>query len=398
MKKGSYLLILLISVMACRKPYNPPAITSNSSYLVVEGDINAGSDSTTIKLSRTVNISSAITANPVLGATVAVVSDQGMVYPLTAVGNGSYVSAGLNLAVSHQYRLSIKTTNNEQYQSDLVPVSITPPIDSIGFNVVNDPVTGIQIYANTHDASNTVKYFRWDYSEEWEFSSYFPSFYISNGTALVFRTQAQDITVCFTGDASSNIVLGSSAKLQQDVIYQAPIAFIPSTAEKIETEYSILLREHALTAEAYNFWVNLKTNSEDLGSIFDAQPSQINGNIHCITNPSEPVIGYISACTVSSKRVFIANSQLPNWVPTYPYNCPNPLTAGGTPADTVNNGSYNYYNILVYDTAAYLPTGPPPPPPIPPHPPALPTFFEYAPRDCVDCTIRGTTTPPSYWQ
>jgi len=388
--KACYLLLL--ALLCCRKPYTPPAITSNGSYLVVEGAINSGSDSTTIKLSRTVNVSSDTASNPVLHAVVSVVSDQNVVFPLTETTNGNYVSAGLNLDNTHTYRLYIKTPDNKQYQSDFVPVSITPPIDSVGFNIVKDPVPGIQIYANTHDAANTVRYYRWDYSEAWEFRPKFVSNYISNGSAIVLRTQAQNISICYTNDVSSDIVLGSSAKLQQNVIYQGPIVFIPSTSEKIEDEYSILLREYALTADAYNFWASLKKNTEQLGSIFDAQPSQINGNIHCITNPSEPVIGYISACTVSSKRVFIANSQLPLWVPTYPYTCQQDSEYYSDP----HNGNNYVASDLIPLTSYLIPTTPLCPCPIgdPPPPPA---GYLASTRECVDCTIRGSKTPPPFW-
>ena len=66
--------------------------------------------------------------------------------------------------------------------------------------------------------------------------------------------------------------------------------------------------------------MNLKKNTEQLGSIFDALPSQINGNIHSATNPSEPVIGYISVGNVSSQRIFITKQQLPSsWIPTPTY-------------------------------------------------------------------------------
>jgi hypothetical protein len=373
--------------MGCRKPYNPPAIAGNGNYLVVEGVINSGPDSTNIKLSRTVNVSSNVTATPVLNASVSVVSDQGVTVSLTETTNGNYVSAGLNLDNTHTYRLSITTADNKQYQSDMVPVVVTPPIDSIGYNVVNDPLPGIEIYANTHDPSNEVKYYRWDYDEAWAFHSKYPSNYVSNGTAIVQRTQAQNVTICYTNDVSSDIVLGSSAKLKQNVIYQSPIVFIASTSEKIESDYSILLRQYALTADAYNFWVSLKKNTEQLGSIFDAQPSQLQGNIHCITNPSEPVIGYVSICTVSSKRAFVSNAKLPNWVADYPYVC------------SVDTELYCAPPYCINYVARYL---------IPPPFILIPTTvignartpagFMASTRECVDCTIRGTTTPPPFWK
>ncbi len=60
--KACYLL--LFALLCCKKPYDPPAIKSNGSYLVVEGVINSGADSTTIKLSRTVGLSTANASKP----------------------------------------------------------------------------------------------------------------------------------------------------------------------------------------------------------------------------------------------------------------------------------------------------------------------------------------------
>src|SRR5476651_1506198 len=59
-----YLLTLLIAA-ACKTPYTPAPTTAVTNYLVVEGLINI-SDSTYIKLSRTVNISSSTTTKPEL--------------------------------------------------------------------------------------------------------------------------------------------------------------------------------------------------------------------------------------------------------------------------------------------------------------------------------------------
>src|SRR5258708_36172987 len=112
MKREHYLLFLIITTVGCRKPYNPPAITTPNGYLVVEGVINSGADSTFIKLSHSVNISSKVTTNAVLGAVITVESDTNVIYPLTETTNGNYVSAGLNLDISGQYRLRIKTPDN----------------------------------------------------------------------------------------------------------------------------------------------------------------------------------------------------------------------------------------------------------------------------------------------
>ncbi len=56
----------------------------------------------------------------------------------------------------------------------------------------------------------------------------------------------------------------------------------------------------------------MKGNTENVGSIFGSQPNEITGNIHCVSNSSEPVIGYIGAGRSQHERIFISNSDMPS--------------------------------------------------------------------------------------
>jgi hypothetical protein len=376
-----FIAIILIIAEGCRKPYLPLAVSSAGSYLVVEGVIYIGSDSTIIKLSRTVPLSGKTTSTPELNAQVTVVGSNNITYPLIGIGNGRYAAAKLNLDQTLKYRLIIKTGTGSTYASDFIAVKITPPIDSIGYTVQDN---GISIYANTHDPNNTTRYYRYDYEETWQFHSKYQSNFISNRKKIVRRSQAQMIYNCFGNDQSNTIVLASSAKLKQDVIYQTSITQVPAMSEKIETKYSILVKQYALTEDGYNFWQNLKKNTEQLGGIFDAQPSEISGNIHCTSNPAEPVLGYISATNVQTKRIFITNQQLPQrWTPTYPYDC------------ELDSNLYCHYSVCQNDVALFL---------IPKGSAEIPIDsipvlgFMASPIACGDCTIRGVVKQPSFWK
>lgn len=381
-------LLLLIAALSvgCKKPYNPPVTNSPNSYLVVEGVINTNG-TTSIKLSRTVNLSNKVTTNPVTGAAVSVESDAGYSGLLTENGNGRYYLAAAQLGNNQKYRLRIKTSDNREYLSDFEQVKVTPPVDSIGFTITGNK---LNIYANTHDPGNSTRYYRFDYAETWRFRSRYYSSFIADGSDVRSRTMDEDIYDCFTDDASSSIILGSSAKLTQDVIYQQPITSIESTSEKIEIKYSILLNQYALTADAYKFWVNLKKNTEQLGSIFDAEPSQLIGNIHNTANPAEPVIGYVSASTVQSKRIFIAKDQLPdNFIRTYPYNCGLDTMWYNNPHGNQNDVKYYLLSVPPY----YIPVsgvyviGNP-----------KPIAYLSSSQECVDCTIRGYKQQPAFWK
>lgn len=376
--------ISAITITGCRKSYIPHVVASNTNYLVVEGVINSGPDSTIINLSRTVNIGDKISSTPEPDASVTIESDQNKIYPLSAAGNGKYASPPLNLNRTAKYRLHIVTAEGKDYTSDYETSKTTPPIDSVGFTIQNN---GVQVYVSAHDGTNSTRYYRWDYVETWSFHAKYQSPYVTDGKKLNFRTPGQEIYSCYANNNSSTIVLGSSARLTKDEIIKNPIVYIASTSEKVETKYSILVKQYALTSEAYNFWQNLKKNTEQLGTIFDAQPSEVQGNVHCTTDPSEPVIGYVSVTNTQQKRIFISADQLPSsWSPVYPYLCDldTLLYRGPFQNDTalflIPIGTKEFAISPIKSNTGYI--------------------FGYMATDaeCADCTIRGKIKEPDFWR
>lgn len=366
-----------LMLFSCQKAYNPKLVNGSPNILVVEGVIDPSADSTIIRLSRTVQVNSKTTVVPELGAVVNAEDDQNGVYPIPEISNGMYAFPGLRLDITRKYRLRIKTTDAKEYLSDFVPVKITPPIDSVGFNILQD---SLQVYVNTHDPTDNTRYYRWSFDETWLFHAYYVSQFISTGYSLVERTLDQEINSCYASDFSPTIVLASSAGLIHDVIYENPLTLIRGSSEKIEREYSVMVRQYALTSDALTYWVNVRTNSDQLGGIFGVQPSEIAGNIHCTTNAATPVIGYISASTVTTKRVFLSNNSLPlRWQPAYPYSC-------ALETDTTASAIAGLIR-LPPDMLTVAPIG---------------SFFNpkgytATTEECADCTIRGTTVEPSFW-
>jgi hypothetical protein len=360
----------------CKVPYDPPVKNANSQFLVVEGYINANGE-TSINLSRTRNITWGDTASykNELHAKVVIESNLNDVFPLQENGGGNY-SAYYFLYPNAKYRLHITTSDNREYVSDFVEVKNSPSED-IGwkFNDGGD----VQIYANAQDPNNNTHFYRWSYTETWEFHSEYYSYVMFNPADSTVIPRSLPVYVCYRTRNSSNIILGSSAKLTEDMIHEAPINLIPNHDGRISVLYSILVTQYALDSAAYNYWTAMKRNTENVGSIFDAQPNQTRGNIHSTTDPSEIVIGYIGAGTTQQRRIFINHSSMPaSW--DLPRNCTEHYV-------TNTRDSFVFY-FIKQSLSPYLQD---PPDGIP-----IRGYFS-ASASCVDCTITGSAVKPSFW-
>jgi hypothetical protein len=392
LKKIIYIGLSLTVVLSanCKKPYDPPAIAASGTHLVVEGVIDPGSDTTVFRLTRTVSLSSAAGSVPELGAQVIVANNAGSAFPLIETGKG-YYQALLNLSANSTYQLRILTKSNSTYASDFVAVKNSSPIDSVNYTIKSN---GVQLFVSTHDPSGNSRYYRWAFTDTYLYHSAFYSNYYHAKTpqdTILYRNVNQQIYSCWRGDTSTTIFLGSSAKLSGDVINQAPLNFIASDAEQIGDLYSILVKQYVLSTDAYNYWQQLKTNTEQLGSIFDAQPSQLPSNIHCISNPAETVIGYISAGAYAQKRFYVDSRKLPAWIPANRYG-----------SCKLDNRLFKYVDPgtkqIINQVAEFIYTDQE----IPIdaiQPPGLQIILGYTAStpDCVDCTLRGTNIKPSFW-
>jgi hypothetical protein len=220
--------------------------------------------------------------------------------------------------------------------------------------------------------------------ETWEYHSAEQSDYEYDTAAgkVIRRPDSSEIYTCWHTDTATNVLLGTSIKLAQDVIYQQPIQTVVRNSVQISYLYSILVNQWALTDSGYNYMSILQKNTESLGSIFDLLPSQLAGNIHCLTKPAEQVVGWVSAGTIRQQRIFIYLYQVPGW--RYSYMCSEPDTV--VPLDSIKIRN------------AFLLGGKVP---IDPHitPPSV--FSDGWTANvvgCVDCRAQGgVTARPPYW-
>lgn len=374
---------LLVVFVSCKDKYVPKVQSTGAGYLVVEGFINSGGTPSTFSLTRTTKLYDTADIVYEQGAAVTVQGENQENYPLTETSPGTYVSGSLALNPAEKYRLHITTQDGKEYVSDFEPVRQTVPIDSVSWQRTGD---GITLYVSTHDPQTNPGYYRWDYDETWEFHSAFESslYYVKDpSTNEVLRAAFRnpdglvDTTIykCWRNEHSTNITLGSTEKLSSDVIY-LPFHQVANGDQRLSVLYSINVKQFSLSKEAYNFYNTLKINTEQLGSIFDPSPTSLPSNLHCVSDPSETVVGYVSVTEEQDKRIFIRHADVPGW--DYYQDCQEFL---------IDN---NRDSILVHG-AGTLPTEP-----AQSMGQNIASFFA-AQATCVDCTLTGSNVRPAYW-
>lgn len=366
-------LAAIIFYVSCKDPFVPKLTTQNTNGLVVEGFIDGG-DSTLIDISGVRSLKGQDTAAKIFvdGADVRVEDDQNNTYPLKGMGNGHY-AALWSLSPENHYRIHITTADDKDYISDFVVMKVSQPIDSINYHLTKD---GAQFYVNTHDNSRQTTFYRWDFSETWEYHSTFVSQFYYDPSQVKIFPRTEQVEVCWQINRNNQILVNSTANLQKDEVSQFPINLIPYGDVRLGVLYSIQVKQFAMDTLGFNFFDLLKKNSEQMGTLFDPQPNNIRGNIHNIKDPSEIVIGYVGAGVTSSKRTFF---QIP-W--SYQQNCPEVKVVPNNKDSLVHYFGQGGYIPLLPETGGGKDT----------------TAWDAGFNLCTDCTLRGgTNVKPSYW-
>jgi hypothetical protein len=365
-----FLAVLLLT--GCITQFTPET-NEGQELIVVEGLITDQPGPDTIKLSKSIPLYKTRGKSPLKGCTVYITDENGKPYYFAELNGGIYITdpESFRAVAGGKYTLHILTNNatSNHYSYESLPAEMkpVPSIDSLYYEKViisgpdgnKGPVEGCKIFIDTHDPENLCKFYRWDFTETWEFII---PYYVPN-------------RICWITDRSDAINIKNTSVLAEDRINKYPLKYISNETDRLSRKYSMLVNQYSLTEEEYHYWEKLKNVTEDVGSLYDITPANIQGNINCIEDPSEKVLGYFSVSSVKSKRIFI-NDSFKGLVNLYT-ECVSDTIFG--------NGEIPYLNVLYWI--------------IEDNPFARPPYRVLTMhKGCADCTVRGSTTEPSFWK
>ena len=360
----------------------------NMEFIVIDGDITPG-DYTHVKIYKSVPLESEGQMEYISNANVWVENGAGERWNGTLnydYSSGQYIGFEYlinttGLPLDGEYKLCADISGRGIYESELLPVMITPQIDSITFSIGADS-TELYIEATTHCDSVEPLYCKWDYDSDWEFKTYHrPELSYSKVMGMHYLTpeENQQMYYCWGTESSTDVYIASSEKLSENILYKQRLNTINYKDNKLNSLYSTLVTQRRLSKDGYIYWNNIKKSSSQMGGIFSPQPSEVRGNITNLSNPQEKVLGFISVATTVSKRLYITRMEAGIY-DSNPNGICNPVLYG-----------IDYWSIVVGAGLLpidYLTTES-----------GMPDFRNafWTTGKCVDCRLEGSKQKPSYW-
>jgi hypothetical protein len=360
------LLLILVNTDSCIINY-VPKISDYEEVLVVEGLINDQPGINTIKISKSQPLWKKLNPRPLTGCIVSISDDLGQTFIIkeTAIpGIYNTDPASFRGVTGREYTLHIRTTTesiNLSYESMPMKMIPVPSIDSIYyekefFELATLPVEGCNIYLNTHDPSNNCRFYRWEYSETWEFH-------------LPFNFPNK---VCWISNNPVEILIKNASLFTETNIVRHPVTTITNPVDRLSVKYSILVNQFSLNEDEYLYWERLKNTTDQTGGLYDLTPATIPNNIYCLEEPYKIVLGYFSVSAVSSRRLFIKDR----------FAGINTRYAGCTSNTIFTNRPDTLKDLwIIEDNSDKIP----------------PAVIYTKDRSCIDCTTRGTNIKPAFW-
>ena len=305
------IMAALFFIDSCTYPYNPP-IDEFQNLLVIDGHIIKGEKVQTVNISRSSPYNDPEVL-PVSGCQVTVVDNTGKSFKFTESARGTYSAAipDDQLKYNNSYQLFVITPENKNYESTQEVLLPGNPIDSVyyfeepGQTAATGRMEGIQFYVDLKAPEGNTRYFRWVMEETWEYHRKYPIETRYDGSKKVTMPRGSDtLQVCYITVPVTGFYSTSTSNLTVNEKKRIPLNYVSNQTNRLEYKYSLLVKQYSLSETAYKYFNTKKTETQESGGLYQAQPGQSFSNVVNADDPEEKILGYFWASVASEKRVF----------------------------------------------------------------------------------------------
>jgi hypothetical protein len=370
--------MLLLVCSSCIEPFDP-GINESQEVMVIDGMISDRPGFYEVSVSRSSPYNNP-GFRPVDGCVVTVEDGEGNMQFYDMAGPGIY-RAWLEapfLGEGKVYSIMVNTPQGISYRSEYDTLLPCPPVDDLyylpqtsGGTDPEDVWQGIQFYNDVRGNPSGTRNYRWKAIATWEYHSPYTAQYVRyRGDNIPYVVDS--VSTCYLTETIERVYAASTRLLTENSIFQNKLHYVSDQTPRLAERYSLLLEQHSLTDQAFNYWEKIAAQSASGASLYETQPASTRGNIYRVNSP-EKVLGCFYATQIREERIFVDKDELDFRAGAYTCRLDTLL----------NNSSFIYTNY--YYLISLQPLGPGPP-------------WLGGPERCFNCTKQGgDNVRPDYW-
>ncbi len=304
--------------ISCIEPYTPEW-NGEESLLVVDALVTDNPEYQYVLLSYSTGVDSQKFI-PVDGAGIVVSDNFGNEISFYEADEGKYVPVNFTGIAGRSYKLAVTLANGKQYNSEYQLLTVKDEFDSVYYKIEIQPTTnpqypveGARFYIDIISSGRNDAYYLFQLEETYKFNIDFRLEYIEAGNGLVRVTEPPSM-VCWKTTKLEGYYLYKSNSQTVGQSQSLPLHYVTFDTRRFSERYSLLIRQISVSEEIFNIYYQVSQQANG-GSIFAIQPFNIIGNIKCVTDSEEPVLGSFVVGGIKEKREFF--NKPPNVTFTY---------------------------------------------------------------------------------
>lgn len=296
---------------SCIEPFEP-VIKEAGKTLVINGFISDQPGEHEVTISRTTPYNSP-GFSPLQGCVVRVQDGDGNMILYHEDSPGHYKASIEEdfLGLNRVYSLDVYTPEGDEYRSSYDTMLACPDIDTLFWELEDkgtpDPdftYHGIRFFSGFSGPESGARNFRWILEETWEYKAAHLTSHLWYGGPEV-PVIVDTFLFCWLTTPLPGIYLGSTRNLTLNTITRNTLSYVSNETPRLKIKYSLLVKKHSLTNEAYAYWDRLKSQLEGSGGLYETQPASAYGNLSNVNDPEEKVLGCFYATQQKEKRVSV---------------------------------------------------------------------------------------------
>lgn len=305
-------MVLLLGMASCITSYDPLIEARDEMKYVVNAQILAGENVAKANITITSPLDDPHYI-PVTDCKVDVFDNLGHSFRLEDIGNGNYERDidPSNLQPGTNYWMEIETPQGDIFRSATEILTSSASLDSVYYKLEEHESNagnfslGIQFYEDFAGGPEDSKFYRWEPIETWEYHADYPLEWYYDGQIRHVFPPDYSKKVCWRTLRIPQVFNLSMVNLTANRFKMYPLHFVSNTTSRLAYGYSLLVKQYSLTESAYTYYDQLRILGEQEGGLYEKQPLRVKGNFVNSTHPETEVLGYFSASTVVSRRIFV---------------------------------------------------------------------------------------------